>query len=122
MEISSNILCAQLLSRVRLFATPWTVACQAPLCMGFSRQEHWSQWSFPSSGNLPNPGIELTSLASPALAGRFFTTEPPGKQILIYFQISHSVAPAMRLAYVSFIYMFCFPFVIGHRSYTRPRV
>ena len=47
------------LSRVRLFATPWTVAHQAPLSMGFSRQEYWSGLPFPSPGNLPNPGIKL---------------------------------------------------------------
>ena len=49
------------LSRVRLFATPWTVAYQAPLFMGFSRQEHWSGLPFPSPGDLPNPGIEPRS-------------------------------------------------------------
>ena len=46
------------LSRVRLFVTPWTVAYQAPLSMGFSRQEYWSGLPFPSPGDLPNPGIE----------------------------------------------------------------
>ena len=58
------------------FATPWTVAHQAPLPMGFFRQEYWNGLPFPSPGDLPNPGIEPTS---PTLAGRFFTTEPPGK-------------------------------------------
>ena len=43
------------------FATPWTIACQAPLSMEFSRQEHWSGLPFPSSGDLPNPGIESRS-------------------------------------------------------------
>ena len=51
------------LSRVRLFATPWTVAYQAPPSMGFSRQEYWSGLPFPSPGDLPNPGIEPWSLA-----------------------------------------------------------
>ena len=51
------------LSPVRLFATPWCVACQAPPSMGFSRQEYWSGWPFPPPGNLPNPGIEPGSLA-----------------------------------------------------------
>ena len=64
------------LSRFRVFATPWTVACQTPLSMEFSRQEYWNGLSFPSLGDLPNTGIEPTS---PALAGRFFTTESPGK-------------------------------------------
>ena len=49
------------LSRVRLFATPWTVAHQAPLSMGFSRQEYWSGLPFPSPGDLPDPGIEHRS-------------------------------------------------------------
>ena len=56
---------------------PWTIAHQAPLSMGFSRQEYWSGLPFPPPGDLPNPGIELTSLVSPASAGRFFTTMPP---------------------------------------------
>ena len=61
-------------SRVWLFATPWTVAHQAPLSMGFSRQEYWTGLPFPPPGDLPNPEIESVSLKSPALAGRFFTT------------------------------------------------
>ena len=58
----------------QLFATPWTVALQAPLSMGFSRQEYWSGLPFPSPGDLSNPGIEPVSLLSPALSGEFFTT------------------------------------------------
>ena len=58
------------------FATPWTVAHQDPLSMGFPRQEYWSGLTFPSPGDLLNPGIKP---ASPALADGFFTTEPPGK-------------------------------------------
>ena len=54
--------------------TPWTVAHQAPLFMAFSRQEYWSGFSCPSPGDLPDPGMESTSLMSPAVAGRFFTT------------------------------------------------
>ena len=68
-----------MLNRTQLFATPWTVAHQAPLSMGLLQREHWSRLLFPSPGDLPNPGIEPTSLVSPALAGRFFTTELPGK-------------------------------------------
>ena len=60
-------------SRVRLFVTPWTVARQAPLPMGFSRQEYWSGLPCPSLGDLADPGIELESLLSPALVGAFFT-------------------------------------------------
>ena len=59
--------------------TPWTVACQTPLSMGCSRQEYWSGLPFPSPGDHPDPGIES---ASPALAGAFFPTEPPGKPCL----------------------------------------
>ena len=62
------------LSRVRLSVTLWTVAHQAPPSMGLSRQEYWSGLPFPSPGDLPDPVIELVSLASPALAGGFFTT------------------------------------------------
>ena len=65
--------CAQALSRVRLCATPWAVARQAPLSVGFPRQENWSGLPFPSLGELPDPGMEPTSPASPALAGGFFT-------------------------------------------------
>ena len=68
--------CAQSLSCVQLFETPWAVSCQAPLSVGFSRQEHWSGLPFPPPGDLPSPGIEPESPASPALAGRLFTTEP----------------------------------------------
>ena len=68
-----------LLSHIQLFATPWTVGRQASLSMGFSRQEHWSGLTFPLPGDLPDPGIEPSSLASAVLAGRFFTAEPPGK-------------------------------------------
>ena len=52
-----------MLSPVHLVATPWTVTCQAPLSMGFPRQEHWSGLPFPSPGDLPDPGIAPTSLA-----------------------------------------------------------
>ena len=68
--------CEKSLSRVRLFATSWTVACQAPLSMGFSRQEYWSGLSFPSPGDLPNPRIEP---GSPALQADPLSSEPPGK-------------------------------------------
>ena len=67
------------LSRVPLFATPWTAARQAPLSMGFSRQEYWSGLPCPPPGGLPDPGIEPRS---PALEGEFFTIEPPGIQDL----------------------------------------
>ena len=64
------------LSRGQLFVTPWTVARQAPLSMEFPRPEYWSGLPFPSPGDLPDPETEPPS---PALAGKFFTTEAPGK-------------------------------------------
>ena len=60
------------------FETPWTIAHQAPLSMGFPRQEDWSGLPFPSLGDLPDAGIKPTF---PALAGRCFTTEPPGNPL-----------------------------------------
>ena len=67
-------------SGVRLFDTPWTVAHQAPLSMGFSRQEYWSGLPFPSPGDLPDPGIEP---GSPSLEADALTSEPPGKPIVM---------------------------------------
>ena len=64
------------LSHVQLFATPWTIAHQPPLCMGFSRQEYWSGLPFPPPGDLPNPVIESRSSA---LQGRLFTIRVTGK-------------------------------------------
>ena len=69
-------------SDVWLFVTSWAVVCENPLSMGFSRQDYWSGLPFPSPGDLPDPLIENRSLASPTLAGGFFTTEPPGKPTL----------------------------------------
>ena len=70
--------CSVLLDAVTL----WTVAHQVPPSMGFSRQQYWSGLLFLPLGDLPDPGIELESLVSPALAVRFFTTLPTGKPIL----------------------------------------
>ena len=71
--------CVCVLSHALLFETPWTVACQALLSIGFFRQEYWSGFPFLPPGDLPNPGIETASLATPALASGLSTTEPPGK-------------------------------------------
>ena len=73
------------LSRVRLFATLWTVAYQAPLSVGFSRQEHWSGLLFLSPGDLPNPGIEP---GSPAFQADALPSEPPGKLYVKYMKCS----------------------------------
>ena len=73
----------KLLSRVRLFVTPWTAAHQAPPSTGFSRQEYWSGLPFPSPGDLPDLGIEPRS---PTLQADALTAEPPGK-LSIYYTI-----------------------------------
>ena len=65
---------AKSLSRVGLFAAPWTVARQTPLSMGFSRQEHWGGLPCPPPGDLPDPGVGPVSLLSPVSAGGLFTT------------------------------------------------
>ena len=70
---------ACMLSSVQLFAIPWTVAYQTPLSKEFSKQEYWSGLSFLPLGDLPDPGIEPKSPASPTLIGRFFSAVPPGK-------------------------------------------
>ena len=78
---------ACVLSHIRLFATPWTVACKTPLSMEFSREEYWSGLPFPFPGDLPNPGIKPVSLVSPAFTSGFFTTEPPWKSSGILFNL-----------------------------------
>ena len=75
-------------SHVRLFVTLWTVACQAPLSMGFSRQEYWSVLPFPTPRNLSNPEIEPVSVVSPALVGGFFTTGNPILMLMLLL-LSH---------------------------------
>ena len=103
--IHTCAVCAQSLSHIGLFATPWSVACQAPLPMEFSRQESWSGLPFSTLGDLPYPRIETASLVSPALAGRFFTTAPPRKPCIhIYshvqlfatpWTVAHQAPPSM---------------------------
>ena len=84
------------LSRALLFATPWAVAHQAPLSLGFPRQEHSSELPFPSAGDLPDPGIKPTSLVT----GRFFATVPPGKLKELYCKIKN-------IFFVFYVYLFC---------------
>ena len=69
-------------SCVSLFLTPWIVAHQAPLSVRFSKLEYWIAWPCPSPGDLPDPGIEPTSLTSPALASRFLTTSATWEALL----------------------------------------
>ena len=80
-----------MLSGVQLFATPWTVASQAPLSMGFSRQEYWSRLPFPTPGNFPDSGIKPASLASPEFADGFLTTVPLGKPLLLTYLLLTSL-------------------------------
>ena len=77
-----NIVPCGLVAKLCLtLATPWTLALQTPLSIGFSRQEYWSGLPFPSPGNLPDPGIEP---GSPALQADSFLTELPGKPPVLY--------------------------------------
>ena len=73
-----SVIVVKLISRVQLFATPWTVIHQGPLSIGFSRQEYWSAFPVPPLGDLPKPGIEPMSPAF-CIAGRFFIADPLGK-------------------------------------------
>ena len=86
LSIVKGICCC--FSHIWLFVMPWTIACQAPLSMRFSRQECWNELPFPPPGDLPNPGIKPWSLMSPALAGGFFTTiatwKVPWKEFVIF--------------------------------------
>ena len=72
--------CECVFSHVQLLVTLWTVGNLVSLYMEFSRQEYWSGSPFPFPGELPDPGFEPESSVSPALAGRFFTTELPGME------------------------------------------
>ena len=72
-------------SHVRLFATLLPTVCQAPLSVGFSRQESWSGLPFPAPGDLPDPGIEPTSVRSPALAGGFFTISAAWEALNLFY-------------------------------------
>ena len=87
-KISQNsttiTVCAQSLRHIQLFVTPWIVAHQAPLSMEFSRQEYWTGLPFPTPGGLQTQGWHHANLlTSPVLAGKFFTTMPPGKPSVI---------------------------------------
>ena len=96
-----NFVAFQSLSHSQLFVTPWTVARQAPLSIGFSKQEYWSELPFPPPGDLPNPGIDPESPVSSALAGGFFTTEPPEKfPLALEGKVLTTGWPAKSLAYL----------------------
>ena len=88
------------------FVTPWTIACQALLSMGFPRQKYWNGLPFPSAGDLSSPGIEPTS---PALAGGYSTTQPPGKPTDAY---SLLVIRVKRYRFPSFEFIFSFCIIL----------
>ena len=102
-------------SCVCLFVTPWTVASQAPLSMGFSRQEYWSGLACPPPGDLPNPQSVPMSLTSPALAGRFFSTnttwEAPWFLLWQHFPPHHHPAASYQKNPVSCYPCFCLLFL-----------
>ena len=91
--------------------TLWTVACQAPLSMGFSKQEYWSELSFLSPGDLLDPGTEPKSLTSPALAGGFFTTSTTWEALTaLYKAVRNSpelITIALSLAFITHDYKEC---------------
>ena len=87
--VAASCVCACAQSCLTL-CTPWTVACQASLPMGFFKQEYWSGVPFPTAGDLFDSGVEPMSLASPALAGGFFTTSATWEALLFFHQTSLS--------------------------------
>ena len=95
-----------LFSHIQFFASPWTITLQASLSMPFSRQEYWNGKLFPTPGDLPDPGIKLTS---PPLAGGFFITMPPGHkraEILLYV-MEENQDPIPRCTIVSWQFLPC---------------
>ena len=94
-------------SCVWLFVTPWTVARQAPLSIGFSRQEYWSGLPCPPPGNLPGPGIEPVPLMSPALAGEFFTTSTTWEALATWYTSSVYPSPFAPLVTICFPVCVC---------------
>ena len=105
-------------SCVWLFVTPWTVACLAPLSMGFSRQEYWSALPFPSPGDLLNPKIESASLMSPIYTGKFLTTSTTWEALkhILHHQFSFRwhirLFPICKHYFLSFISRFPFIWVL----------
>ena len=97
--------CAQSLSPVWLFATPWTVAHQAPLPMGFSREEYWSGLPCPSPGHLPNPGIEPRS---PALQADSLLSELPGELYLFANCLFHVITHDIYMIPFHFVWLIIF--------------
>ena len=115
-------LCACVLTHVWPVGTPWTVAHQAPLCTGFSRQEYWSGLACPCPADLPDPGTEPES---PALAGGVFTTEPLGKPHMIRYRYkvrSEDTLLVKALASLPFTHIMVFILLHLCSCYTIPSV
>ena len=94
---STSLIIAWMFSRAWLFMTLWFVTHQIPVSMEFSRQGYWSELPFPPPGDLSSPGIESTSLVSPALAGRFFTSVPSGKPWLLIREMQFKITMRYHL-------------------------
>ena len=88
-QIFLYLVCMHGCCRVQLFSTPWTVGHQVPLLMEFSSQQYRSTLPFPTPGDLPDPGIKPTSVASPALRGGFFTTSPSSKPFMLLINVKN---------------------------------
>ena len=113
--------CVQSLSRVRLFATPWTVAHQAPLSLGFSQQEYWSGLPYPLLGDIPDLGIEPMAPVSPTLQDGFFTIEPSDVEIhkitlLLYFQELPAIDMVLNWSHL-IQHLFCVSFTLQMTHY-----
>ena len=98
-------------TRVWLLVTLWTVAHQAPLCLGFPRQEYWSGLPCPPVGDLPNSGIKPVSLTSSALAGRFFTTGVSWEAQSVYTMKKWSVVKSL-----SCVRLFATPWTVAYQA------
>ena len=110
-----TVCCCCLVTKLCLCLTvcdPWIVDHQAPLSKGFPRQEYWSGLSFPSPGDLPHPGIKPAFPVSPALAGRFFTSEPRGSSSFPDAHVQGTIAPAMLVSFLGQT-MLLFPPPVG---------
>ena len=121
LKITPSVLYAMLscFGPVWLFATLWTVGAQAPLPMGFSRQEYWSGLPYPTPEYLPNPGLKPMSRMSPALAGRFFTTSTTWEVLreknsflFVYLLVSLHQCSGFPIVPLAYIPKVMFPFFL----------
>ena len=112
-----NTICCLVAVMSDSFATPWTMAHQAPLSMGFPRQEYWSGLPFPSSGDLPNAGIELLSLA---LQLNYFTSEASGKFLNILYCYCNSDFKIIHLCiYLSYLFQCIFHWFLHSKEMSK---